>query len=358
MTGGSGEEVGETGNGPEEATGELEEGVLEMAEPPETGSREGSDGEGDLDLEVPLASALEAILFAAAEPIPLQRLSRLFQGRGPGAVKEALSELRDSFQEGGRGIRLVEVSSGYQLRSAPEHGHWLRRFFAERPPRLSRALLETVAIIAYRQPVTRGEIEAIRGVNCDAILTALTTRELVKVLGRRDTPGRPVEYGTSSGFLELFTLKNLSELPPLPDAESLADLLRDAPADGSETDQSAEGGDQPVEKPDEGDGPSGGLGLDSDSEVPVEDRAAWVKPEESVEEELEKREGSAGSTDHDPPQRAAALAATASAGVGTPPAGTTAVDKEVQANGTERTDSEDSQPGGSGLSPSGGGTDS
>ncbi|MEO2166720.1 MAG: SMC-Scp complex subunit ScpB, partial [bacterium] len=218
---------------PETAEAAIEPGVLETAD------GDVSAEEEDLASQ-PIEPTLEAILFAAAEPIPLQRLSRLFQGRGRGVVKEALDRLKATFEESGRGIRLVEVSSGFQLRSAPEHAPWLRRFFAEKPPRLSRALLETVAIIAYRQPVSRGEIEAIRGVNCDAILTALLNRDLVLSTGRRDTPGRPVEYGTTAEFLELFTMKNLGELPPLPDAESLANLLKETPAEEAGEDSSGD----------------------------------------------------------------------------------------------------------------------
>jgi len=329
-------------------TSELESGILEMAGEP-AGEEEVSEPEVDL------GSALEAILFAAAEPIPLQRLSRLFQGQGRGAVKKALTALQEELAEGSRGIRLVEVSSGYQFRSAPEHAPWLRRFFAEKPPRLSRALLETVSIIAYRQPVTRGEIEAIRGVNCDAILTALLNRDLILATGRRDTPGRPVEYGTTSDFLELFTMRDLSELPPLPDAESLANLLKqDAEQDAeaaSNIESAAEGSeDNPIEESSAGEGslPDGGLGSSAEASAAgstgsdVADEAGTDHPEDSHGE--------------DPPVKAMAAAAGA---------GGTDVDSTIdqaaesgQIDGTDGANSEDSQPGGSGLAPSGRGSDS
>lgn len=326
---------------------ELESGILEMAGEP------ASEDEVS-EPEVDLTSALEAILFAAAEPIPLQRLSRLFQGQGRGAVKKALTALQEELAEHSRGIRLVEVSSGYQFRSAPDHAPWLRRFFAEKPPRLSRALLETVSIIAYRQPVTRGEIEAIRGVNCDAILTALLNRDLILATGRRDTPGRPVEYGTTSDFLELFTMRDLSELPPLPDAESLANLLKheaeqdeeaashmESEADGSE--------DNPTEEPSAGEGPpDGGLGStaeDSGTDHNGSDAAAEASSDHSEDSQGE-----------DPPVKA--MAAVAGAGVTDVDSTSDQAAESGKIDGTDGANSEDSQPGGSGITPSGRGSDS
>ncbi|MFP6662991.1 MAG: SMC-Scp complex subunit ScpB [Deltaproteobacteria bacterium] len=308
----------------------VEPGVLETADQ-EIAAEDEAENE-------PIEAILEAILFAAAEPIPLQRLSRLFQGRGRGSVKEALSTLKTTLEESGRGIRLVEVSSGFQLRSGAEHAPWLRRFFAEKPPRLSRALLETVAIIAYRQPVTRGEIEAIRGVNCDAILTALINRVLVVSTGRRDTPGRPVEYGTTAEFLELFTMKNLGQLPPLPDAESLATLLKEETAD--------EGSEDSGDSDDEG-GPSGGYGAEAAegalAELEDEDQAEVVSTEADVAEEAEPR--------------AAAMAAAAGAGAA---ALTLLIESsnDGQNDGIERASTEDSESRGDRLAPGVGGDDS
>jgi segregation and condensation protein B len=321
--------------------GEVEPGVLETA---------ATDVADEL-AEVPIEPTLEAILFAAAEPIPLQRLSRLFQGRGRGSVKQALEALRETLAESGRGVRLVEVSSGFQLRSAPEHAPWLRRFFADKPPRLSRALLETVAIIAYRQPVTRGEIEAIRGVNCDAILTALLNRDLVLSTGRRDTPGRPVEYGTTAEFLELFTMKNLSELPPLPDAESLANFLKEAPAeddDGAVADASEEPGDESGDSDEDG-GPGGGYGAE------VDQNASFAS-DGYGEREAEDISDLAGA-EEEPEPRASAMAAAVGAGApGTILSGDASDDG--QNHGTERTDSEDPQSSGDSLPPGRGGDDS
>ena len=195
----------------------------------------------------PLETILEAVLFASAEPVQTLRLVRLFHAWPRGAVSEALGVLSRRLEEDGRGLRLLESAGGWQLRSAPECAAWVRRFFTDKPPRLSRAMLETVAVIAYRQPVTRGEIEAVRGVNCDAVLNALLARSLVRVAGRRSTPGRPVEYGTTEEFLDLFSLRDLTELPPLPDPMALAELveaaqenLEEAGDDGGEDGEAAE----------------------------------------------------------------------------------------------------------------------
>ena len=252
---------------------------------------ESRDGEGDDDGAdetadaPPLRTILEAVLFAAAEPVPLTRLVKLLGAWPRAAVKEALDELGQALIEEGRGLRLAETAGGLQLRSASECAPWVRRFFSEKPPRLSRAVLETLAIVAYRQPATRGEVEAVRGVNCDAVLGALLTRNLIHVVGRRQSPGRPVEYGTTEVFLELFSLKDLGELPDLPEPEALARLIEEAEAqqelseDGEES-QVGEEGEQGDAHPD-GENPEdlepggdrvaeGGGGPDPGGESPAE----------------------------------------------------------------------------------------
>ncbi|MDG2303822.1 MAG: SMC-Scp complex subunit ScpB [Candidatus Binatia bacterium] len=188
------------------------------------------DGTGDeAEIELPpLVAVLEAALFASAEPVPLTRLTRVLGAWNRDQVVAGLKELGERQEREGSGMRVVETAGGFQLRSLSEYAPWVRKFFTEKPPRLSRAVLETLAVVAYRQPATRGEVEAVRGVNCDAVLGALTARGLVQVIGRRQSPGRPVEYGTTQEFLELFSLKELAELPPLPDASSLANLIDDA----------------------------------------------------------------------------------------------------------------------------------
>jgi segregation and condensation protein B len=326
---------------------QAEDGILELAEAATADGE--SDPEEDSISEVEIRATLEALLFAAAEPIPLQRLSRLFQGQGRGIVKKALAGLQEGLANDGRGIRLVEVSSGYQFRSAPEHALWLRRFFAEKPPRLSRALLETVSIIAYRQPVTRGEIEAIRGVNCDAILTALQNRDLIVATGRRDTPGRPVEYGTTSEFLELFTMRDLSELPPLPDAESLANLLKEE-AVFEETEISPDTeehqADLVVEGAPEESLPDGGLAQGAGAENASD--AAELSDQENVASPEAIADG----------ETSGVKAMAAAAGVGGTGEEPSVIDQASESGQADGTNSEDSQPGGSRFPSGGRGTDS
>ena len=172
-----------------------------------------------------LPAVLESLLFAAGAPVTLARLVQALGGPGRAEVLRALEALTAGYEASGRGIRLVHVAGGYQLRTAAEHAPWVRRLLQERPPRLSRPMLETIAIVAYRQPCTRIEIEAIRGVDCDAVLTTLTERRLVRIVGRKEAPGRPLLYGTTKEFLEVFGLQDLSELPTLRELGEVANVL-------------------------------------------------------------------------------------------------------------------------------------
>ncbi len=196
---------------------------------------ESAEGSAESDAEEeelpPLVPVLEASLFASAEAVPLTRLTRVLGAWSRKQVVAGLKELAERQEREGSGVRVVETAGGYQLRSVSDYAPWVRKFFTEKPPRLSRAVLETLAIVAYRQPATRGEVEAVRGVNCDAVLGALTARGLIQVIGRRQSPGRPVEYGTTQEFLELFSLKELADLPPLPDPSSLANLIEESRAE-------------------------------------------------------------------------------------------------------------------------------
>ena len=178
-----------------------------------------------------LAAIVESMLLASGAPVPLVRLVEALDGPERREVTAALRALSESYEREGRGLRLVYVAGGYQLRSAPEHGHWVRRLLGGRPPRLSRPMLETLAIVAYRQPCTRPEIEAIRGVDADAVLSTLLERRLIRIVGRKDSPGRPLLYATTKDFLEVFGLPDLQALPPLAELGEGADALA-ARADG------------------------------------------------------------------------------------------------------------------------------
>ena len=168
---------------------------------------------------------IETALLAAPAPLPVGELRRLFE-EDPGSevVRAALLELADDWQ--GRGVELVQTAGGWRFQTRLEYQVYLDRLKQERPPKYSRAVLETLAIIAYRQPVTRGDIEDIRGVVVSTnVLKALESRGWVDVVGYRDTPGRPGLYATTRKFLEDLGLRSLTELPPLTEIERIMDLV-------------------------------------------------------------------------------------------------------------------------------------
>jgi segregation and condensation protein B len=171
-----------------------------------------------------LLGVLESVLFAAGEPLNLARLADVIPGPSRGELRVAVRELAARLERDGRGIRLLEVAGGYQFRTDPAHAEWVRRLFQQKPWRLTRATLETLAIVAYKQPVTRAEIEAIRGVDADSVLASLLTRKLVKIEGRKEVMGRPLLYGTTRQFLEVFGLRDLTSLP------ALGEIVAAAPA--------------------------------------------------------------------------------------------------------------------------------
>jgi segregation and condensation protein B len=165
---------------------------------------------------VDLKTIAESLVFAAGNPISLRRLSEVI-GVAQTEVKPALTLLREEYEASGRGIIFAEVAGGYQLRTSPDNAEYVKVLLQEKPSKLSRAALETLAIIAYRQPITKIEIESVRGVTVDGVLNSLLIKKLIREMGRKDVPGRPWVYGTTPQFLELFGLSDLSGLPPLPD---------------------------------------------------------------------------------------------------------------------------------------------
>ncbi len=176
-----------------------------------------------------LKNIVEAALLAAGHPLTLEQLTALFtEGEQPAReeLRTALDELRQDC--GQRGIELKEVSSGYRFQVKEAFAPWVSRLWDERPTRYSRALLETLALMAYRQPITRAEIEDIRGVAVSSnIVKTLLEREWIRVVGHREVPGRPALYGTTRQFLDSFNLKSLNDLPPLAEIRSLDELSRD-----------------------------------------------------------------------------------------------------------------------------------
>ncbi len=161
-----------------------------------------------------LKAILESLLFAAGEPVSLARLAAVLENVPKEAIRKALNEMAMGYA-GGRGISLEQVAGGYQLRTHKEHALYVRKLLAAKPPRLTRPLLETVAIIAYRQPITRPEIEHLRGVDTGTVLETLLERRLIKIAGRKEAPGRPMVYATTPEFLETFGLKDLESLPDI-----------------------------------------------------------------------------------------------------------------------------------------------
>jgi segregation and condensation protein B len=183
-----------------------------------------------------LKAILESLLFAAGEPVPLVRLAAVLENVvARDAIKKALSEMLVGY--GGRGVMLEEVAGGYQLRTPKEHALYVRKLLAAKPPRLSRPLLETLAIIAYRQPVTRPEIEQLRGVDSGGVLETLLERRVVRIAGRKEAPGRPIMYATSPEFLEVFGLRDLEGLP---DLEEFKELEERAAQEASEAHEASD----------------------------------------------------------------------------------------------------------------------
>ncbi len=162
---------------------------------------------------------LEAALLAAGRPLSIDQLKALFDGRmapEKTEIRKAIETLNDEYKE--RGIVVSEVASGFRMQVKASMADRLEKLWEERPPRYSRALFETLALVAYRQPITRGEIEEIRGVSVSSNITRqLLERDWVRVVGHRDVPGRPSMFGTTKGFLDYFGLKKLDDLPPLAD---------------------------------------------------------------------------------------------------------------------------------------------
>ncbi|HEU0265608.1 MAG TPA: SMC-Scp complex subunit ScpB [Geobacterales bacterium] len=170
----------------------------------------------------PLRAIVESLLFVVDEPLSLDRLATLLEEFGRDEIRRALREIADDGGRHGRGIVLEEVAGGFQLRTPMECAPYIRRLGKSRPFKLSQSALETLSIIAYRQPITRSEIEQIRGVDVGGVVKTLLDRKLIRILGKKDIPGKPLIYGTSREFLQHFNLKDLTSLPTLKEIEALA----------------------------------------------------------------------------------------------------------------------------------------
>ena len=240
--------------------------------------------------ETGLVQILEGALMVAGEALSIQRLSQLFDEFDRPAntdLREALDEVGRRCE--GRGYELVQVATGYRFQVRQNLSTWVGRLWQERPPRYSRALLETLSLIAYRQPITRGEIEEIRGVAVSTnIVKTLQERDWVRIVGHRDVPGRPAMYATTRQFLDYFNLKSLEDLPPLAEIKDLENLSGDLPLEvfsaeisepEAETDTDTDTDrEMPVKSTEAGTAPSADTSLD-------ENTAEAVVLEEAYEEE-------------------------------------------------------------------------
>jgi len=166
---------------------------------------------------------IESLLLVAEEPLQIDRINNILTGAEKKEIQNALAELSKEYEARKGGFFLREVAGGYQIRTRPEYREWIKRLIQPKTLRLSRAALETLATIAYKQPIIRSDIEHIRGVNCGGILRMLLERKLIRVLGRKEIPGRPLIYATTKQFLEVFDLKNLKDLPTPEEIETMGE---------------------------------------------------------------------------------------------------------------------------------------
>jgi len=170
-----------------------------------------------------LWSVIESLLFASERPLGMKDLRAHIDGVENRDMREVMESLAERYAQERRGFLLMEVAGGWQFRTNPENAEWVRKMLAQKPVKLSRAALETLAVIAYRQPITRAEIEDVRGVDSGGVLKMLLDRRLIKILGKKEEIGRPSIYGTTKDFLEFFGLKDLTSMPTLREFHELSD---------------------------------------------------------------------------------------------------------------------------------------
>ncbi len=168
-----------------------------------------------------LIGILEALIFASEKPLRIDDIKKALPEAQPKEIREAIGDLKKIYDEGSGGIFVAEVARGFQFRTRPEFAPFVKEMLDSRPKKLSRAAMETLSIIAYRQPVIRSDIERIRGVDCGGVVKVLLDRKLIKILGKRDVIGKPLIYGTTQEFLETFGLKDIKSLPTLKETGDL-----------------------------------------------------------------------------------------------------------------------------------------
>lgn len=248
---------GESGmNGEQEKTGEVE--------PAQSDPLQGRE----------LPAVVEALLFVSGEPVSVARLASVIGTVSKAEVEVALKALQEQLAHDSRGIQLVKVAGGYRLVTKPDYAPWMKRLDkAKTAQKLSRSALESLAIIAYKQPLVRAEIEEIRGVETSGVLRTLLERKLVRIVGRKEVPGRPIMYGTTKFFLEHFGLQDLGQLPPLREFKELGEAeqallpIEDASAAGDTIADEVQGADDPPAVTDDENGILVGTGIQEESQL-------------------------------------------------------------------------------------------
>ncbi|MEN6358864.1 MAG: SMC-Scp complex subunit ScpB [Smithella sp.] len=170
-----------------------------------------------------ISAVIEALILSSESPLALEKICAVLDGVEKIDVREALDHLMAGYEERQSGISIQEVAGGFQFRTRPEMASWVKKLKGTKPASLSPAALETLAIVAYRQPIVKAEIESIRGVDVSAPLKGLLDKKLVRILGRKDVPGKPIIYGTTKKFLEVFNLKELTDLPTMRELKELTE---------------------------------------------------------------------------------------------------------------------------------------
>src|SRR3972149_6640376 len=249
-----------------------------------------------------LKPIIESLIFAAESAISFERIFGALEGEEKAAVKAALSELIEDYRARAGGFYIEEVASGYQFRTNPEFAPWLRRFFKIGMQKISKAAMETLAVIAYKQPVTRGEIEGIRGVDSGGVLATLMEKRFIRIVGRKELPGRPVVYGTTKEFLETFELRDLSCLPSLKDLKKMEEeyaqeqgqqRAEDAVEDAVQGAQKAAGGQNEDEAGGQDNRAQKASGGQNEDEAGGQDNRAQDQASESVQDGTTEEGGEA-----------------------------------------------------------------
>ncbi len=210
--------------------------------------------------KIELKPILEALIFASDTPLTVDKMKQILESVPRKEIDAAIGELQREYQDQNRAFQLKEVANGYQFRTQPAFSPWLKKLKKTKPFRLTQPTLETLAIIAYRQPITKMEIEKIRGVDSSGIVKTLLDKKLITLAGKKDVPGKPFLFATTKTFLEVFSLENLSSLPTLKDIEDLDYVHLPTPirdpamfedAENDMTDNAALEGEQDAEQPDQ-----------------------------------------------------------------------------------------------------------